>query len=284
MSELGDVEFRGETEAAAEPQPPQDERPRRGPWVWVAVVVLVVLAAGAAYYFFIRPGKKASEPATTPTPTVAAGEPEPAGESAAGPDVELPPLGESDSMVAALARELSSHPRLAAWLLTDDLVRRFVASVDNLARGESPRTHLLFMDPDAPFRIDEEGERLTVDPGSYRRYDLATEVFTSLDTEGTARLYHRLEPLLDEAYRELGYPRADFDATLARAIDRLLATPVVEGEVELTPGVTTYDYADPALETLPPAQKQLLRMGPGNVRRVKAKLRELRDAFGLPRG
>ena len=41
-----------------------------------------------------------------------------------------------------------------------------------------------------------------------------------------------------------------------------------------------YRYADPALEQLTPAQKQLLRMGPGNARAVVAFLKALRAALG----
>jgi hypothetical protein len=37
-----------------------------------------------------------------------------------------------------------------------------------------------------------------------------------------------------------------------------------------------YEFADPALEALPSGQKILLRMGPENAARVKAKLREIR--------
>jgi len=37
-----------------------------------------------------------------------------------------------------------------------------------------------------------------------------------------------------------------------------------------------YEYADPALEGLKPLQKQALRMGPSNVRRLKAYLTRLR--------
>ena len=51
--------------------------------------------------------------------------------------------------------------------------------------------------------------------------------------------------------------------------------------VELVPAVRSYHFADPALEALSPAQKQLLRLGPGNARRVQAKLRELAPALGL---
>ena len=43
-----------------------------------------------------------------------------------------------------------------------------------------------------------------------------------------------------------------------------------------------YGYADPKLEAMPAAQKQLLRMGPENARAVQAKLREIALALGIP--
>jgi hypothetical protein len=36
-------------------------------------------------------------------------------------------------------------------------------------------------------------------------------------------------------------------------------------------------FADPELENLPAPQKQLLRTGPGNIRRIKIQARVLRD-------
>ena len=43
--------------------------------------------------------------------------------------------------------------------------------------------------------------------------------------------------------------------------------------------VKRYEFADPNLESLPDAQKQLLRMGPENQARVVAKLREIGAAL-----
>src|SRR5438094_562357 len=62
-------------------------------------------------------------------------------------------------------------------------------------------------------------------------------------------------------------------------IQRFVA--VVEGDVELTPKVSTYAFADPALEGLSPAQKHLLRMGPKNERAIQAELRALATALGM---
>lgn len=43
-----------------------------------------------------------------------------------------------------------------------------------------------------------------------------------------------------------------------------------------------HGFADPDLEALPAAQKQLLRMGPRNVRIIQSSLREIALALGIP--
>ena len=43
--------------------------------------------------------------------------------------------------------------------------------------------------------------------------------------------------------------------------------------------VSTYRFADPALEALGPVEKHLLRLGPANARAVQAKLRLLRASL-----
>jgi hypothetical protein len=52
--------------------------------------------------------------------------------------------------------------------------------------------------------------------------------------------------------------------------------------VRLTRDSVAYTYADPALESLSHAQRQLLRMGPRNIRIVQAKLREIAGFLGIP--
>lgn len=248
-------------------------------WPWIAGLVVVILAALGGWW--LLRDRPAEEPAPPPVEeSVEAPSPEPVAEE---PEEEepLPPLDASDRFVAELVEELSSRPELARWLATEGLVRRFVAAVDNVSRGVSPRPNLPDMVPSG-YRVEEEAGTIEADPAGYRRYDAVTGIFLSLDVDGTARLYRRLSPLLDQAYRDLGYPDADFDETLRRAIDHLLAAPVPPASPELVPvGGGGYGYADPDLESLSAAQKHLLRAGPENVRRVQAKLRELRSALGL---
>jgi hypothetical protein len=62
----------------------------------------------------------------------------------------------------------------------------------------------------------------------------------------------------------------------------LLDTPAVDGAVLLKPKGIGYAYADERIESLTGAQKQLLRMGPRNVRIIKMRLRDIGLALGIP--
>ncbi len=250
-----------------------------GPPVWPIVVAFALLAAAVGLYFGLyrgRAGDADAKPAAESAPAPAAPA-VPAPEPAAA---ALPALDDSDSLVRRLVRGLSSHPAIASWLVTDDLVRRLTAAVANVAEGVSPRAHVAFLAPERRFAARAAGGRTLVEPASYARYDLLADAVASLDAGGVAELYRRLEPLFDAAYRDLGYPGGDFDRALAAALRRLLATPAVVGEIELVPGVESYEFADPGLEALTPPQKALIRMGPENAARIRAKLREVGLALG----
>lgn len=68
---------------------------------------------------------------------------------------------------------------------------------------------------------------------------------------------------------------------LVLAIDHLLATPVPDRELAVVRDGLWWEFADHRLAMLSGAQRQLLRLGPSNARRVQAKLRELRAALAL---
>jgi hypothetical protein len=192
-------------------------------------------------------------------------------------------LPDSDELVRSLGAELSKHPRLAGWLLNDRLVRRFVAATVAVAGGYSPRDELDFLQPARPFYVlADEGDALVIAPGSYHRYDAATDVFASLDTAGLMRIFDELEAELDRAHRDLSWRDIDFEQSLREAIDHLLEVEIPSGSIEVERRVLTYSFADGSLERLSDAQRQLLRMGPENARTVQSKLRELRAAFGWP--
>jgi hypothetical protein len=247
---------------------------------YLAVFVVLVLIVASVYWIWLRPGSSETgeegtgvpspTPAPEPTPTLA----ERLSERLAGTTLKT-----SDVVVRELISELSANPSLAVWLANEDLIRRFVAAVDNTANGISPTTQLEFMRPEGAFEVIEKGDRVFIDPDSYARYDLATQVFVSLDNEGTVALYRELEPLIDDAYGEISPPGSRFSDRLDAAIDHLLEVSLPSSEPEIRRKVLTYVYTDESLEALSGAQRQLLRMGPDNVLLIKAKLRELKAAL-----
>ena len=260
-----------------EVEPPRESR--RGPSTAAIVVVLLAVAAAITGYVVWRGRQVAPLPQQTEQtparPPAAPPRAEP------GDDIVLPPLDMSDPVVRELVQRLSSHPKVAAWLATDGLVRNFTVVTVNIANGRTPVRQLRALKPEAQFRTEGPEEALYLDPVSYERYNDYATAIAELDVRGVARLYATLNPRITEAYRELGYPEGDFDAVLERAIVELLRTPIVEGDVRLVPRVESYAYADARLESLSAVQKQLLRMGPANVRRVQQTLRALAPYLGI---
>jgi len=261
------------------------------------VVVAAALAALALVYFHFFAGfGGGKEPVETPpapeAAEIAAVPPEPAEsqlpereEAATAPEppeetLSLPSLDESDALVRERVGGLSAHPELRAWLTAPDLVRRFVAGVASVAAGESPRDQLAFLAPKEGFQVVPRDGGLVADPRTHARYDLAADVFTSLDVPALVRVHRLLAPLFEAAFTDLGLPDGGFEETLRRAIDELLEAPPIEAPVELRRVGNLYEYADEELEGSSQAQRHLLRMGPRNALRIQAKLREIQAALG----
>ena len=190
-------------------------------------------------------------------------------------DVDLPPLPQTDPIVRELVARLSSHPTIAAWLATNGLIANFTLVTLTIAEGRTPAQFLRSIAPRGPFRTTSSRDGLFVDPRSYERYNPHAEAIAALDPAGTASLYLTLKPRITDAYKELGFPEGDFDRVLERAIGVLLQTPTLDESAMLVPKGVTYAYKDPALQSLSPAQKQLLRLGPRNGQVVRGKLEEI---------
>ncbi len=248
------------------------------PAIFVLLIAIVVVIAIFATRGCRQDGGETVEQ-TQIVETLATPEPTPSLQERLSERLMGTTLMTSDAVIRELAAVLSARPELAAWLVNDDLVRRFVASVNNIADGKNPRQHLEFLGLEEGFQAIDRDGRTIIDPASYGRYDAIVAVFVSLDTDGTAALYAELTPLIDDAYAEIAPPGSRFEDRLGAAIDELLEVPVLSGDVELQPKVLTFSYSDNELESLSPMQRQLLRMGPDNVRAVQAKLVELRSAL-----
>jgi hypothetical protein len=248
----------------------------------VALVIVSTFAVGAIVFGAVWLWRRSQAPPTTPSAgdlAPPAADTSPARVTEA--PMDLPELDASDELIRRAVAGLSARPEWASWLVTDDMVRRFVVAVVAVAEGRSPEAQLRFLVPERPFSTRQLDGRTVVDPESYRRYDAAVATFASLDTEGAARLYRQMHPLMEEAYRELGLRERTFDQTLAVAVDNVLTAGVPDGPLDVEQEEGAYVFSAPGIEELSPVEKHLLRMGPDNARLLQAKLREIADALGV---
>jgi hypothetical protein len=255
-------------EHVAPPRPRARRAPPSG--VLLAAAIVIVAIGGLSAVFLLSP-RHAAEPPPRPSPTAAPRPTEPSHEP-------LPSLDESDAFIRQIAAGLSTHPELARWLARTALVRTFTVVVASIARGETPRPDLDFLAPAQRFRAAGAGRRTVPDPASYAGYDGFGDAIASIDAAAAANAYRAGAPLFDTAARDLGYAEG-FRPLLDGAMHELLEVPAAPPDVTLEPQPVGFRWADPALEALSAAQKQLLRTGPRNVKLVQAKLRELQSSL-----
>jgi len=179
-------------------------------------------------------------------------------------DITLPPLNDSDSWL----RERFSDIALP-WLAETELVRTAATVLENASRGQLPRKFLGFLAPIGKFSANVSAGGLRVNPDSYLRYNEFVATLESLPPDRAAEMFRLIEPLLAEAVRELGQTRQSPRELAYTALGVALATPRIDSTIHLEQSKVMYTYADENLENLAPLQKQLLRMGPDNLRIVR---------------
>lgn len=264
---------------------------------WIAPVLVLVLIAGAAWYLLkpvpqpiattpvsmqpapVVPAPVKAEPADklTPVPTGEDGLAAQADDAGTdlGSETEvagapaLPPLDQSDAVVKEAFFGLKWQPGLASLFLNEEMIRRFVVQVDNIAQGRLIAEQALFKGLSKDFAAKAKGQGYTLDKSNYARYQPYLDLLESVPPEQVGALYKQFYPLLQAAYLELGYPDQQFDDRVQQAMKVLLSAPEISDEPDLTLPSVHYAFADTELEQLGMAQKQMLRLGQANQQRLK---------------
>jgi hypothetical protein len=189
----------------------------------------------------------------------------------------LPPLDASDDAARAALAKLFEGDVIDRIFNLDGFARRVVATIDNLPRRDvAPRVMALRPAPGS-LAISEGSDGVVLDAGNAARYEPYLRALSSVDSGQLVGVYVHFYPVLQQAYRDLGYPNAYFNDRVIEVIDHLLATPEVRTPVRLEQPRVLYTFADPELEKLSAGQKALVRMGPDASARTKARLREIRS-------
>ena len=256
----------------------------KNPLAWLAI--LLVAVGGGAYYYWrsaivdapLPPPVAATAPAPAPLEPPRILHPVPDPQPGAAP---LPSVADSDGLVADTLGGLVGRDALARFFVPDGIVRRFVATVDNLPRKTIAQRVLPVRPVPGAFVVAGRDDTLTIGGDNALRYRPYVAVMEAAEAKRLVAAYLRFYPLFQAAYQELGYPNGYFNDRLVQAIDDMLAAPDVAAPRLVQPKVL-YRYADADLEERSAGQKIMLRMGTANAARVKEKLRAIRKELTGP--
>jgi hypothetical protein len=198
--------------------------------------------------------------------------------------VQLPALDDSDAHIRnALLGILGK--RAPFFITFDGFARRFVSTVDNLAKEQASPQMWPVIPTAGQFEAEVRADGTAVTAHNATRYAAFVRFVEMIDARKATAMYLRLYPLFQQAYEELGNPDKYFNDRVVAVIDHLLATPERSGPIRVKlvevkgapqrPG-RLFQFEDPKDEARSAGQKILLRIGPDNAARLKAKLREAR--------
>ena len=261
-----------------------------------ALLVIAIVVAGALWLFREQLGladKAEPEPAmvehkpepilepgraiTPPPPEVAEDAPaKPEAEDAATPPPPLPSLQDSDEPVRQSLIDLFGLDAVEQYLLPQALIMRFVVMIDNLPNPNLTAKMRSIRKVGGDFAVEQRDDRIYLSDSNPTRYSTLVQALQIADMSRVAAFYRQHYRLFQQAYDQLGYPQRSFNQRFAYVLDHLLATPRIEGPIELVRPRYFYEFADPQLQALSSGQKAMLRLGAENRAIVEGKLRELR--------
>jgi hypothetical protein len=191
----------------------------------------------------------------------------------------LPAVADSDAALRDAMASLFTGIALDRVFHLQEIVPRFVATIDNLPRQTVALSKMPVNPVEGALQTAPADGRVLLRADNAERYATYMRVMEQVDTHKLVQTYVHFYPLFQKAYQDLGYPNGYFNDRLVEVIDHLLATPDVPAPVALTQPKVLYQFADPALEQLSAGQKMMIRMGPVNESRAKSKLRDIRHAL-----
>jgi hypothetical protein len=267
--------------------------PRKGPIVWL--VLLMALAASAVFFYLWRQNTSQQPPsaaAATQPPVAAVAQPairhpieDAQGAAAASTDTKpLPALMVSDTTMQNTLADLFGPASLGKVFYEDAIIHRFVTSVDNLPRKTIPSRNLPVKPIAGPLVTSAKDGNVSISADNSTRYKPYVQIAESIDAKNLVSAYVHFYPLIQQDYRDLGYPKGYFNDRLIEAIDDLLAAPELTEPLQVVQPKVLYQYADPELEARSAGQKIMIRMGNENAAKIKAKLRDIRRELTVLEG
>jgi hypothetical protein len=258
--------------------------------VYLGGIAVVALLLIALWGWWLRP--ETPPPATTAavsaSPPASAAATSPVASAPHYPvDTDASAASGASPALEALLGDLLGAGTVRSLFRLDDFPRRLAATVDNLGRSHAPPVLWPVHPVGGRFTVEARSGETFIGADNALRYTPYVLLLERVDLRRAMEIYRLLYPTLQRAYEDLGYPRGYLNDRLVEVLDLLLATPELDAPVQVRlPPIdgpvqpkrpwVLYEFVDPHLQALTSGQKLLIRMGPVNERRVKARLAEIR--------
>ena len=265
--------------------------------VSIVSAVAVLSSVGLLVYNGVKGGKKVDEPKveekktipplefTQPTVPDESGTPEADGEQqpSAGEEVLQPPADNPPEPQEQPPKlEELAEGDLWQKLCSRDVAAAFVTFLDEISMGAMPVKSLGEFKSTVKFTATEKDGEWFISEESEKRYEPFVDLFCAIDAKRAAKVFNAMKPALQKAFNLLGYKDRDIDDLLYSVLETAREIPLYESNppmVRLNDNMFTWQYAE--LEKLSPAQKCVMRMGQGNVKRIREQVERLAAESGL---
>lgn len=177
-------------------------------------------------------------------------------------------LDNSDAEVEAFLAQ-SSAAQLGKWLVPEHKIRKLVRAINALEEGKLVSQYRPTIAPDTPFKAERKDEQWHLSEANFARYQPYISALEQAGPEQLLALYRHYQPLLEQAYQELGVDKGSFEQVTRGALKQIINAPTVDDEPTLASTSVVFHYQDKQLEQLPELHKLMIRIGPENRERLQ---------------
>lgn len=173
---------------------------------------------------------------------------------------------------------------LVGWFASKARIKKFVVLVNDVSQLQLPYKSRKFLKMPQQMKIERNADDVFIAQASYRRYDFFSNTIAAIDTQQAVALYTKFRPLFKQAYATFSYPENyQLEDIFVKALAAIIQAPVMEQRIKLVRHTVNYKFADERLEAMNAVNKQMLRMGPANTRKIQTKARQLAKAMAAMR-
>ncbi|WP_169749007.1 DUF3014 domain-containing protein [Gynuella sunshinyii] len=199
-----------------------------------------------------------------------------------GTDGEPPKAEVIQERARELYNDEPSADLITQWVLTDNLVSRFVSVINGIAEHDLVYRQMVVPTPRSNFIARETSAGLAISENNYARYVTYIDMISNLKTSTLVATYKVYLPRFEEEFSLLGYGNISFASRTRQALQVLLDTnPIEQTNYYLKPqdAYGRYEFLDEGNEAQDPIQKLYVRMGKANEMRLKRKIADIMAAL-----